>query len=154
MALPPLANVPALGAWVGEDIPADDARAEAVLSAASTLVRSYTGQTWVDEDGDLQDVPDAAAAVTVQVAARLWRNPNGFLTERVDDYSYQLPERVADGLYLTQAEKDMLADLVVTAKSKIRALTFERGDLRRLCDLPSASPLYVNADGQVVEVDP
>lgn len=79
MALPPLADVNALAAWLGVNIDAaaDIERAGAVLTAASAAVRRQSGHLYVDEDGALIAVPDDVASVTVQLAARLWSNPTG-----------------------------------------------------------------------------
>lgn len=103
MALPPLALVDDLAAWVGQTIPSDDPRAGAVLSAASALVRSYAGQTW--ETGE---IPDDVASVTVQAAARVWLNPNGAVAAAIDDGSLRWSEASAAGLYLTDADKAVL----------------------------------------------
>ena len=109
MALPPLALPSDLAAWVGQTIPFDDPRAEAVLSASSALVRSYTGQTWVDGAGELDDVPDVVASVVIQVAARVWANPNGVVAATLDDGSLRWSEANASGLILTDADKAVLA---------------------------------------------
>jgi hypothetical protein len=77
--LPPLAVD--LAAWTGE-ASVDPVRAGAVLSAATALVRGYAGQAW-DDDA----VPDEIHALVVQVAARVWTNPQGLVSETVDDYS-------------------------------------------------------------------
>lgn len=108
MALPPLAPVSDLAAWVGQTIESGDPRAEAVLSAASALVRSYAGQTWTDEADALEDVPDVVAAVAVQVAARVWLNPNGAVSVTLDDGALRWAEATAAGLYLTDADKAVL----------------------------------------------
>lgn len=108
-ALPPLATPSALGEWVGQSLD-QDPRARAVLSAASALVRSYTGQTWVTAEGTLDEVPDVVAAIVVQAAARVWVNPAGLTSITVDDATRRWGESGTAGLYLTAAEKDALAD--------------------------------------------
>lgn len=85
MALPPLAQVSDLAAWLGRSIDSADPRAGAVLSQASNRVRAYTHQTWVDDAGALTDVPDVVRDVTVRVAARVWRNPEGLDSITLDD---------------------------------------------------------------------
>mgnify|MGYP000880065205 CR=1 FL=1 len=79
MALPPLADVDALAAWLGVtiDTDIDVARAGAVLASASATARRQTGHLYVDEEGELTAVPDDVTAVVVQLAARLWSNPTG-----------------------------------------------------------------------------
>lgn len=108
MALPSLAPVSDLAAWVGQAIEPGDLRAGAVLSAASALVRAYAGQNWVDENGDLADVPDVVAAVVVQAAARVWANPHGAVAAALDDGSLRWSEASASGLFLTDADKAVL----------------------------------------------
>lgn len=110
MALPPLAPVSDLADWVGQEIPDADPRAGAVLSAASAIVRSYVGLTWVDEDtSQLADVPDDVAAVVVQVAARVWVNPSGATYRVSGPLAEQLGKERSQGLYLTETEREILA---------------------------------------------
>lgn len=106
--LPPLAGVEDLAAWVGEPIAADDAQALAYLAAASAVVRSYTGRTWVGEDGEV-DAPAPVRAVVVQVAARVWRNPDGYIQDTTGPFTVRWSERIAEGIYLTAGEEGMLA---------------------------------------------
>ena len=114
--LPPLAEASDLAAWVGQDIPVADPRAGAVLSAASALVRSYTGQTWVEADA-LTDVPDIVNAVVVQVAARVWLNPAGLESVTLDDGTRRWGSRAGSGVVLTDADKDALAGFRETGAS-------------------------------------
>lgn len=106
--LPPLAAVSDLAAWVGASIDASDLRAGAVLSAASALARAETGRTWVDDTGALVEVPDDVSTVVVQVAARVWRNPNGTTSTRIGSLSLGFDSDIADGLYLTDTERTIL----------------------------------------------
>jgi hypothetical protein len=77
--LPPLATITDLEARIGHPItdPAEQARANALLADASSLVRFAANQTWVDENGDLTVVPDLAVSITCQAALRGWFNPAG-----------------------------------------------------------------------------
>lgn len=144
MALPALADVSALAAWIGEDIPPEQvARAEALLSAASTLVRSHTGQTWVDDNGAVTDVPDAVAAVVVQVAGRLWRNPAGIIQDTTGPFTVRWSEAVGDGLYLTAAEAAMLAPFRL--RRPLWSLRLERDD-PYLTDI-ATDTVYVDVAG-------
>lgn len=133
MALPPLASVPDLAAWLGETIAPDDARAAAVLSAASTLVRAYTGQDWIDADtGELvADVPDAVHAVTLAVAGRAWRRSADDVKNQYEQtgpwqrsFSYGGD---GGGLYLTATDKLMLRAYREQQQS-IGVLSTTRGD--------------------------
>lgn len=107
-----VASIDDLAAWLGTDIDNED-RADAILAAASTLVRSKTGRAWVDADGvQLEDVDDddfeLVKTVVVQVAARVWLNPRGFTSETTGPFSYSVAEWAGLGLSLTEAEADML----------------------------------------------
>jgi hypothetical protein len=107
-----VASVHDLAAWLGEDID-NEARAEAILAAASTLVRSRTGRAWVDADGEqLEDVTDndfeLVKTVVVQVAARVWLNPRGLTQETTGPFSTTLAAWASLGLSLTEDEAAML----------------------------------------------
>jgi hypothetical protein len=126
MASLPLADVSALAAWVGQDIDLADPRAEAVLSAASTLVRAHTGQTWETATGAPLDVPEVVSVVTVQVAARVWNNPDGLTSVTVDDGT----RRWGDGggaLRLTDADREALRPHKVGGNSSIGSLSVAAG---------------------------
>jgi hypothetical protein len=103
---PPFAYVDQLAAWVGESIPEDDARAAAVLTAASLLVKSEVGAAVVDE---WVEVPEEVTMVTIQVAARVWFNPQGLVSDSIDDYSRRWENGTESGVYLTPAERDVLS---------------------------------------------
>lgn len=108
MALPPLATVQDLSDWLDQPIDPANSRAVAVLSAASSLVRSYTRQDWVDEAGALVEVPDDVVTVVLQVAERKWRNPTGAIQETTGPFSVRYSERTGEGLFLTETEQKML----------------------------------------------
>jgi len=108
VALPTLATVADLASWVGEPIDDGNSRAQRLLVAASARVRSFTGQTWLDSEGALTEVPDEVHTVTLQVAERKWRNPSGSVHETAGPFSNRWSERAADGIYLTEDEKSML----------------------------------------------
>ncbi len=107
MALPPLAYPDDLAAWTGVSIAENDPRAEAVLSAAAGMVRSYTGLTWQTEE-----VPDDVKAVVVQVASRVWVNPAALESLTVDDATRRWGSSGGLGLRLTDADKDILSGYV------------------------------------------
>lgn len=125
MGLPALATPAALAAWLGA--PVDDARAQAVLSAASTLVRARAGENWVDAAGQLEaGIPDGIAQVVVLVAARAWANPTGASSSGASPFSAAWPV----GFALTEAEADMVdAAMETTSFRGIGTLPTTRGDL-------------------------
>lgn len=103
---PPFAFPDQLGAWVGEDIPMNDPRAQAVLMAASVLIRSYVGS---DVSDAWEESPDDVTQVAVQVAARVWFNPQGLISDAIDDYSRRWENASESGVYLTAGERDILS---------------------------------------------
>ena len=130
MALPPLAEVSDLADWTGRSIDPSDPRAGAVLLRASALVRAYTGQTWTNAGGDLQDVPEVVAGIVVQVAARVWMNPAGLSSITVDDATRRWGADGSGGLMLTDAEKAVLADYMDGgAPADLGVVSFTRGPL-------------------------
>lgn len=132
MAQPPLATPSDLAAWVGltETSVSEDPRAGAVLSAASALVRAYTGETWTKDDGSLGVVPDDVAAIVVQVAARVWSNPDGLTSVTIDDSTRRWGESGTAGLYLTAAEKEMLQGYRSSSSSTgLGSIGITRGDV-------------------------
>lgn len=113
--LPPLAEVDDLEVWMGVEISGEStSRAVAILAAASTLVRSYTGKVWVDADGETSDATDnpvrfdAVQQVVVLVSERVWKNPNGNTQENTGPFSHTVEAWAALGLALRDEEKAML----------------------------------------------
>jgi len=90
---------------------------EHALWAVSMAVRAATGQTWVDDDGALIEMPAAAAeylrAVTVLAAARYLRNPEG-ATSRSETLGPMSESVTVDpsAVFFNRAERDMLAQAV------------------------------------------
>lgn len=156
MAQPPLAVPSDLAAWVGQDIPADDPRAEAVLSAASSLVRTeIPGQVhaaWAASD---DTVPDTVRQVVVQVAARVWLNPAGAVSVQVGQVSRRWPDTAADGLYLTGSERSVLSRYRASAPG-LATLSTTRGEHLASVYVPTAPepagypfPWYAAGDPRV-----
>lgn len=99
--LPP--TVDDLAAWTGQAIESGNARAAAVLSAASALARGYAGLAWDDDS-----VPEEVHAVVVQVAARVWMNPTGAVSWTKGPFSERYSDEAANGLFLTDSESVIL----------------------------------------------
>ncbi|MEQ7847725.1 Gp19/Gp15/Gp42 family protein [Nocardioides kribbensis] len=68
-------------------------------------------------------IPARVKAIVLEVAARAVRNPNGYSSETVDDYTYR---RDADtrqaGIYLTDAERIELLGLTGVQRSGVRSI--------------------------------
>jgi hypothetical protein len=104
--LPPLASITDLEARIGHPItdPLEQARANALLADASSLVRFAANLTWVDEDGALTEVPDLAVSITCQAALRGWYNPAGIEAAQLGAVSVRY-----GGAWLNAQEREELA---------------------------------------------
>lgn len=122
---PPLVTAEDLAAWTGQEIASSTglARAEAILAAASALVRSYTGQTWTTETGALDTVPDNVATVTLSAASRVWFNPSSATSKTAGPFSEGFGDA---GLRLTDDEKAMLDEFRDTDKPALWTLATTR----------------------------
>lgn len=132
--LPPLAEVDDLETWMQIEISGSSTpRAAAILAAASTLVRRFTGSSWVDAEGEIDegDDPvmwDAVQQVVVLVAERVWKNPNGLTQEGTGPFSHTVEAWAALGCALRDEEKEMLTGSP-SGVLGIGLLTVTRGDL-------------------------
>lgn len=112
MALPPLASCDDLATWLGSDV--DPARADAILSAASTLIRTHSGRVWVDAAGEAEATAsdlqlEAVKVVAVHVAARVYQNPKGHIQQGTGPFSEAMSAWFSLGLALTDEEKSLLS---------------------------------------------
>jgi hypothetical protein len=105
--LPPLASLEALSLRLGVTLAGAEAdRAGAILDDASALVRSEAGRDWVDDEDALLDVPAVIESVTLAVAYRAFRNPDGVAQSSLGDASVSYDR--GDGqaaVYLTRDER-------------------------------------------------
>lgn len=137
----PLASLDELETWLGSTIDGfDAARAEAVLGAASSLIRSAAGVTWADTP-----VPDEVHTVALTVAARVYRNPDAAsqMSDTTGPFTryrgFNNPDQV--GLYLTGQERAIIARY----RPQARGLW----TLRTTRDDPVASTGWVPVEGSV-----
>lgn len=135
MAAPAFANADDLGEWLGESIAESDIdRAEFALRFASSLIRAETARDWLDDDGKLvEPLPDVLSQVTVMSASRAFVNPDAVedVSEGIDDFNTRERRKVQDaGVYLTKAERRMLANLVRSKTGGLGTVSTKRGDLR------------------------
>ena len=125
----PLATVQDLADWLGEpltDGTPDAVRAGQVLAYASMLVRDEAGTSFVDELGNLTDVPDKVRLVTLQVSARGFTNPESWGNERVDDWGGGGRPIEELGMYLTATERSILAEFRPSKPKGIGIMTLTR----------------------------
>lgn len=85
----------------------DGKRAQAALDDASSLIRLEGGQDWlVNDSGDEldPDMPEVISAITLAVAARGYRNPDGKTQTSVGDVSISYGRSGEGAIYLTRSE--------------------------------------------------
>lgn len=107
--LPALATLDQFEARIGRTLsdPAEVARAEALLSDASALVRFESHTDWIDPDtGDPTAVPDVAVTITLASAVRAWYNPAQVTSEQLGAAMVRFGD-----VWLTSAEADRLSRL-------------------------------------------
>lgn len=103
--LPALVSLDDFALRVGGVSASEEERAQAVLDDASALVRGEAGtEDWVDDDGALEAVPDLIAAITVAVAIRAYRNPDGVRSETIGTYSVAYAD-TSTAVFLTEGER-------------------------------------------------
>lgn len=122
-----LADFADLTTWPGVIVEPDaQAAAEAVLDATSAYIRL--------ESGDLSrwparsDVPDAIRYLAVQVAARVWRNPDCAAMVTTGPFSEQFAQGVQAALYLTDDDRRVIARAVQPARAGLWSQPLTRGD--------------------------
>lgn len=87
------------GSLAGPDL----ARASATLDDVSALVIAEGDATWTSVT-----VPATVKVIALRAAVRAYRNPEGFVSESLGDYSFRLADGEQTGLYLTDAERDLI----------------------------------------------
>lgn len=127
-----LAGVQELAEWIGEPIPADSVeakRAALCLRIASALVRSESGQTWLDDQGTLVvPVPENAVMATLYCAGRVYDNREARTDGAIDDGSGSWKVDEA-GAYLTASERRMLSGFRASTNRGIGSIGTTRGSL-------------------------
>lgn len=94
-----------LGLEIGSLQGADLARANAALDDASALVRAEAGKPWITEEG-IVIAPPEVITIVIKASIREFKNPDGFSTEQLGDYSYRTEN--TGGVYLTDEERRII----------------------------------------------
>lgn len=80
------------------------------VDSSVTLFAQLANGVVEDITGPLTTVPIRVKAITLEAAARAYRNPNGYSSETIDDYTYRRDAATRQaGVYLTSAEAAELA---------------------------------------------
>lgn len=107
MPLPPLA-VEADVTGRAPDLDIDEDQVELLLGDASALVRAYAGRSWVDDEGQLDGVPDGVVGIVASMVIRALRNPSGVTQETTGPFNVSYGSSAADRLYLTRSDRLLL----------------------------------------------
>lgn len=103
---PPLITVEQYTDRLGHTLDAaEQAQAAALIGDASALVRLEAGEDFLDEQGELADVPDAIVGVVYAMVRRAIENPRALTGETLGDYTWQSGGSSSTGIYLMRAEK-------------------------------------------------
>lgn len=122
--LPLLASVDQLEARMSERLETTDMiRAEALLEDASALIRQEAGEDWVDDNGELAEVPDIIVTVTVAVARRALTNPDQLQSESISSDAYSYTRTNSSDVYLKAAERKAIRRAV--GRSSAGSVEFE-----------------------------
>lgn len=123
--LPPLATVDQLAVRLGYPLEGAEAdRARALLIEASELIRDAAGTDWVDEGGQLSDVPRRVAQICLAATYRAFTNPEALSQRSIGDSSKSYDRAGVEGgeaVYLTTAERE--AVLNAAGRSPFAAVT-------------------------------
>lgn len=90
-----------------------------MLSRVSAVVRSAAGVTW-----EGVEVPEEVEAVVLEVATRVWTNPNGIRQQATGPFSASY---AVVGVYLTDEERRILAKYRANQRG-LWTLNTTRGD--------------------------
>lgn len=96
---------------------------DTVPTATGDLLHELTEDLILDVVG----LPNASnrrvKAIALEVAARAYRNANGYQSETVDDYTYRRASGTgAAGVYLTDGERAILVGIRTGSGSRVRSV--------------------------------
>lgn len=92
-------------------------RDDEVAGDGADLLVELANEVVTERYGETSPVPARVRAITLEVAARAWRNPDGYSSETIDDYTYRRDaETRRAGIYLTAGE---LAELGGSKRSRV-----------------------------------
>lgn len=105
-ALPPFATIDDLESRMGNMSQQQQLMATAWLSDASDLIRGYTGEDWVDDEGELSGTPaqlQKMRGIAARAVIRVFRNPDGATQESAGPFSRSMAGQ--PGPWLTNSDK-------------------------------------------------
>jgi hypothetical protein len=115
----------------------DDTAAEAAIADASALVRLVARTNWVNEESELQPVPDPIQVVVLGAVQRYLKNPDGYSSIQVSQFAAST-RGAASAVFLTDAEKDLIR--AVVRVNRIYSIAIEVDGLARPPVIDEESP--------------
>lgn len=109
--LPALADVEHLERRLGFPAP-NNTRALELLAYASALVRAVGGRTWVNDEGELEDVPPGIPDVVVAAVERAVQNPKGATQESAGPFSASWGPEAAQRIFLSRPDRRIIREAV------------------------------------------
>lgn len=101
----------------------DASRAQAALDDASAFIRDVASpEDWLDDDGNLETVPDIIVAICCRAVQRSLDNPQAVQAEGIGSYNVTFANTSPD-VYLTRAERASIRRAV--GKVSLGAVTIE-----------------------------
>ena len=101
----------------------DASRAQAALDDASAFIRDVASpEDWLDDDGNLETVPDIVVAICCRAVQRSLDNPQAVQAEGIGSYNVTFANSSPD-VYLTKAERASIRR--AAGKSTLGAVTIE-----------------------------
>lgn len=148
MALPLLVELSDFETWASRPV-SNPTRAEAIIAAASTLVRTHTGRVWVDAAGEVEDGAtdlqlDAVRSVVMQVVDRVYFNPNGNTQQATGPFSSSVADWYSLGMALSDDQKAQLP-----TSTNARPALWTQATTRSEYDIPD---IYLDVQGQSEQI--
>lgn len=105
---------------------------DSITEATGTLLRDLTEGLILDVVGVAASNNPRVKPIALEVAARAYRNANGYASETVDDYTYRrAAETAGAGVYLTESERvTLLAVRSGGATSRVRSVRMRSASQR------------------------
>lgn len=98
---------------------------DTVQAGTGALLHDLTEAVVVDAVGFAEVSHPRVKPIALEVAARAYRNANGYQSETVDDYTYRRASGTgAAGVYLTDDERATLIGIKTGYSSRVRSVRF------------------------------
>lgn len=109
-------DAPGLASYLRDPALEDDESLAQIVELTNGIIAEFLSL----DESQPYDPPARVRAVAYEVAARAYRNPEGYASEQIDDYKYSRPAATrAAGVYLTDDEETRLLQADGTPRAKV-----------------------------------